>query len=166
MLPDYGKLPAFELTDQAGGSFTREELEGKVWVANLMFTRCAGQCPMMHGRMEKLAEALAHPGLRLASFSVDPAYDTPEVLNRYAKRWKAQPGEWFFVTGQAGDVERLAREGFRLSAEEGGGNTATHSVRLALIDRQAHVRGTYDAEDPKAIRQLAIDAARILAQSI
>ncbi len=170
-LPDLGVLPQFALVDAASQTFTRDDLAGKVWIADLMFTRCAGQCPMMHGRMQEIAQRLVHADLGLVSLSVDPAYDTPDILATYAARWSARPGQWKFLTGDPGAVQRLALEGLRLSAgdedsDEGSEDVpATHSVRLVLIDREAHVRGYYDAQDAQAVKRLEADAARLLAET-
>ena len=164
------ELPAFALVDQHGRPFSREQLKGSVWIADLMFTRCAGQCPRMHERMQTLAGRLADGNLRLVSFSVDPAHDTPEVLSAYAKRWKAPAAapsggdSWFFLTGAPGEVERLAKEGFRLAAAGEGedADPTVHSVRLILIDSEGRVRGTYSADEPSEMARLEADASRLL----
>ena len=82
-LPDYGTVPAFSFIDQERHSIRREDFEGSVWVADFIFTRCAGQCPLMSSRMAALQRslsALGHDSVRFVSFSVDPSYDTPERL--------------------------------------------------------------------------------------
>ncbi len=165
-LKDYGRLPDFSLIDHRGESFTREQLSGRVSVADFIFTRCAGQCPMMHGRMRHVAQALAaEPDLQLLSFSVDPAHDTPEVLAAFARPFAGAEARWRFLAGGETAVASLAREGFRLSVGEEEGSAQepiTHSIRLALIDRAGHLRGYYDATDAAAVDQLARDARRLL----
>ena len=165
-LPDYGVLPAFSLLDHERRPVTREALLGSVWIADFIFTRCAGQCPLMSTTMAKLAHA--HTGdrrLRLVSLSVDPAYDTPERLAAYAERYGAHEEQWRFVTGEAQAMEGLAREGFHLGVGSDGGSARepiTHSVRLILVDQQAHVRGYYDATDAQAITRLSNDVRALL----
>src|SRR3989338_1151105 len=79
-LPTYCEVPMFSLVDQDGQIVTRSSLEGSVWVADFIFTRCAGQCPLMSQRMAMLQEAFVRlPQVRCISFSVDPAYDSPVV---------------------------------------------------------------------------------------
>src|SRR5688572_4175937 len=73
-------VPPFSLVDQQGKAFTNSSLSGKVWVANFVFTRCAGPCPTMTAEMASLAQAVSDPDVRFVSFSVDPDYDTPAVL--------------------------------------------------------------------------------------
>ena len=164
-LPDYGALPAFALINQDGAPVTRETLDGSVWIADFIFTRCAGQCPLMSAQMSQLQAALAGlPGTQLVSFTVDPAYDTPERLAAYATRYGAAPSRWQWLTGDADAVRRLAQQGFRLGVSDEGSakEPITHSVRLVLVDRQAHIRGYYDATDPDAMVRLRADVTRLV----
>jgi len=164
-LPDVGPVPAFSLTDAQGRAVTRLDLAGSVWIADFIFTRCAGQCPLLSGRMARLQEALAGaPGVQLVSFTVDPAYDTPEVLAAYARRYGADAGRWRFLTGEPQAVLALIREGFRLAiAEEGPAEEPiTHSIRLVLVDRRGRMRGSYEATDERAMARLQDDARRLL----
>ena len=164
-LPTYGELPEFSLTDQARQPVTRRTLLGSVWIADFIFTRCAGQCPLMSDEMAGLRTAFRrHPALHLVSFSVDPAHDTPEVLSAYAARYTAERTRWRFVTGEEQVLVDLARHGFRLGVDAHGTQTEpiTHSTRFILIDRHARIRGYYDATDRAAIERLRRDAARLL----
>jgi protein SCO1/2 len=163
--PELGDVPAFELTDEAGAAVTRQALAGAVWIADFIFTRCAGQCPLMSARMALLQERLRDvPAVQLISFTVDPDYDTPEVLTAYARRYRAAPGRWRFVTGGREAVWRLAREGFKLGIGEEGTaeEPITHSVRLALVDRRGRIRGYYDATDAQAMERLYHDTRLVL----
>ena len=164
-LPDYGALTDFSLTDHRGEAVSLVGFSGRVWIANFIFTRCAGQCPLMSQQMATLQETFAGlPGVRLVSFSVDPSHDTPEVLETYARRYGAQAGRWQFVTGEALAIHELAQKGFHLAVAEGGTTIEpmTHSVRFVLVDPQGHVRGYYDATDTEAMTSLARDARRLL----
>lgn len=166
-LPDAGPLPAFALTDQAGAPLTLERLRGSVWIASFVFTRCAGQCPLITSRMAGLQRVLAgEPELHLVSFSVDPAHDTPEILAAYARRLGAWD-RWHWATGEPGAVASLARAGFRLGVSEDGTaeEPITHSVRLVLVDRAGHVRGSYDSTEDDAMQRLESDARRLLGES-
>ena len=165
---DYGPLPAFALIDQAGAPMTLERLRGSVWIVGFVFTRCAGQCPLITSRMARLQRALAgEPELHLVSFSVDPAHDTPEILAAYARRLGAGD-RWHWVTGEPGAVASLARVGFRLGVSEDGTaeEPITHSVRLALVDRAGRVRGFYDSTEDAAMQRLEADARRLLREPV
>lgn len=115
-LPAYGAVPDFALTDARSRAVGREDLAGKVWVADLIFTRCTDSCPLQTAEMARLQAEFAGEGdLRLVSITTDPAYDTPAVLAQYAARYKADLDRWFFLTGDEKAIARLAREGFRLA---------------------------------------------------
>ena len=184
-LPVYGEVPTFALVDQQGQPVSGEALRGSVWVADFIFTRCAGQCPMMSAQMAQLAARLPHDsGVRLVSFTVDPTWDTPEVLARYAAPYRgsaaAPPGcgtpaaarivpprsaaTWSFLTGDEAAIRRLCREGFHVALSEQGTDAEpiTHSTRLVLVDRQGQIRGSYEATDEAAMRQLRRDLRRVL----
>jgi protein SCO1/2 len=96
--------------------------------------------------------------LRLVSFTVDPARDTPEVLSHYAERYQAEPGVWFFLTGPQATLHNLARNVFTLGDVNGD---LEHSTRFVLIDRQSRVRGYYLTSHEDAIPRLIADAKRI-----
>ncbi|MBI3333224.1 MAG: SCO family protein [Candidatus Omnitrophica bacterium] len=156
-------VPAFHLTDETGRPFESGRLKGKVWVADFIFTSCAGSCPQITERMRSLQGRLP-AAVQLVSISVDPARDTPTALAGYAKRAGAEPGRWHFLTGSAAAIESLVRGGFRLSyAEgEGPGEPITHSVRFALVDQQGRIRGSYDSTDQKAVDHLLKDAGQLV----
>jgi len=114
-LPVYGSIPNFALIDQSGHPVRRGDLEGKVWIANFIFTNCPDECPLMTVEMAQMQSELAHMAdFRLVSISVDPDRDTPAVLSEYAERFNADPGRWLFLTGDKRAIYRLAAEGFRL----------------------------------------------------
>ena len=72
-LPILGKLIDFQLTDQNGEIFSKEDLLGKVWVADFIFTTCAGPCPVMSGQFAELQSRFSNaPDLNLLSISVNP----------------------------------------------------------------------------------------------
>src|SRR5689334_24366880 len=111
-LPDLGTVPPFALTERAGTPLGAADLAGHVWIADFVFTRCPDFCPALTGRMAGLQKRLAagDDPVRLVSFSVDPAHDTPAVLTAYATRAGAS-GTWLFATGPRTDVAALLRDG-------------------------------------------------------
>lgn len=115
-MPAYGAVPDFALTDAQGRAVGRKDLAGKVWVADLIFTRCTDTCPLQSAEMARLQKEFAgEKDLRFVSITTDPAHDTPAVLAQYAARHKADLDTWFFLTGEEKAIARLAREGFRLA---------------------------------------------------
>jgi protein SCO1 len=123
----------------------RTTLEGHVWVADFMFTTCPGPCPRMSSQMHQIQKATAKtPDVKLVSFTVDPAHDTPAVLAAYGKHFLADPGRWYFLTGLQQTLNTLGLAGFKLNSVDGSLN---HSTRFVLVDRTARIRGYYDSSD-------------------
>ena len=161
-LPNDGKVPAFQLTDQDGHSFGTRQLLGKIWIADFIYTTCPGPCPIISSRMAETQKPLRKTDVKLVSFTVDPERDTPAVLHEYASKLVAEPGRWKFLTGDKDTIYRLIRDGFKLSTLEGGSSGPIHSTRLALIDRAGVIRGYYDATDADAITRLLADTHHLL----
>ena len=155
-LPSYGVVPDFTLTDQRGRTFqSKNALDGKVWVANFIFTRCSGPCPRMTSQFRKLRDEVKDDSrMRMVSFTIDPANDTPEALATYGKTFGADPDKWFFLTGAQKDLHHLSRNVFMLSDIDG---TLEHSSRFVLVDRQSRIRGFYDSSDTEAMQKLMTD---------
>ncbi|MEA2560268.1 MAG: hypothetical protein QOH06_1772 [Acidobacteriota bacterium] len=166
-LPVYGKLPAFSLVNRDGRTIRLEDLAGAPWVADFIFTRCPASCPMMSARMARLDRGLPKDlGVHLVSISVDPAYDTPEVLERYARKFQA-PERWLFLTGDREDVRRLSIEGFKLGLDMDpppgviGPEPILHSTRFVLVDGEGQIRGYYEAFDEASTEKLRTDLLRL-----
>lgn len=171
MPPVWARVPDFQLTDQSGKRIRRSDLEGKVWIAAFLFTRCRAECPVMIENLGRLQEWMGNDErLRIVSFTVDPEHDTPEVLSDFAARIGADTTRWSFVTGDRDSIFALARNGFLLGVEApgdavggDGDETVLHSNRLVLIDSDLKIRGTYVGLDADEIARLKIDADRLLA---
>src|SRR6266850_6885603 len=114
-LPVYGQIPGFALTDETGRPFDKKSLDGKIWVADFIFTTCTGPCPRMSSLMRQVQQASSGmPEVRLVSFTVDPERDTPAALAEYATRYHARPDRWRFLTGPRESLDRLMRNDFKL----------------------------------------------------
>ncbi len=171
-LPVLGSIPAFRFLDQSGAAFELADLLGKVWVGDFVFTRCGSACPRMARTMSALQSELAGRGIgagdvRFVSFSVDPAYDTPDVLAAFGARYGADPASWSFLTGADGEVVDLSQNGFFLAASQGrsGGAAHSHSDRFALVDRRGRLRGHYQPTASESeYQRLRDDILRLLAE--
>ena len=158
-LPVLGQIPLFQLTAQDGKVFDSHALAGKVWVADFIFTNCPGPCPMMSSRMRQVQTATADlPDVRLVSFTVDPAHDTPSVLATYAQHFLAQPGRWVFLTGEQRRLNDLGLNAFHLNAVDGN---LDHSTRFTLVDRSGQIRGYYAFGDDDFPKRLIADVRRL-----
>lgn len=162
-MPPIGEIPSFRFTTQDGKQLTREDLLGKVWVADFVFTRCNGPCPIMTSRMAELAKGLAKAkDVRLVSVSVDPDHDTPAVLAEYAARMTADPSQWIFLTGPKPEIDAFARKGmFQVLAYDDKG-VPTHSTRFLVIDREGRIRKTRNLDEPELVQKLFMDIGNLL----
>lgn len=153
-LPVFAVVPDFTLTERSGRTVRKADLLGNVWVANFIFTTCAGPCPELTLRMRSLQESLKGHGetVRLVSFTLDPAYDTPAVLKSYAQRNRADPERWWFLTGQdEASLHTLVKEGFLQAVQPAAaGAPIIHSTYFVLIDRAGRIRAFYDGLDPES----------------
>jgi len=154
-LPVYWQIPAFQLTSQSGQPFDSKSLDGDIWVADFIFTTCPGPCPRMSSQMRVVQTAVESiRDVKLVSFTVDPKNDTPAVLAAYATRYHAEPGRWFFLTGEQAALETLCRNGFKLGDVDG---SLVHSTRFVLVDRHSRVRGLYSTGEDGAVPKLLHD---------
>lgn len=160
----YGQVPSFRLTNQESRPFGSEELRGKIWIADFIYTTCPGPCPMISTRMGELEKPLKGTDVQLVSFSVDPARDTPEVLRGYAENLHADAHRWNFLTGNRRVIYALIQDGFKLGVSDGSEELAqpVHSSRVALVDRRGTIRGYYDATAPDTVTKLLADTNHLL----
>jgi protein SCO1/2 len=170
-LDDDGPVGAFALSDERGAPFSDAALHDHVTIVSFLFTRCDSICPVTTMKMARLQDKTFDAGakIKLASFSVDPAYDTPPRLAEYAQRYHADPTRWRFVTGPVDDMRRLI-EGPLMTSMASSGVSASgapaiaHGGNFLLIDGNARVRGTYDSNDIQRLDELIRDA-RYLART-
>jgi protein SCO1 len=159
-LPMLGDLPSFSLVAEDGTPFRKDDLLGRVWIADFVFTSCSDACPRLQAKMKKLQDRLlpAEQGgnIRLLSISVDPQRDTPQKLKEYAGTFGARPGLWRSLTGDPQEVERTVVRGFHTAMakvpQEGADPRLAafeimHGERLVLVDRMGRIRGYYAADD-------------------
>ena len=167
-LPAVAQIADFRLTDQAGRPVSRQDLRGKVWVAAFMFTRCPTICPRITRRMQELqahAKKEQVP-LTLVSFSVDPEYDTPQVLTAYAAEFKLDTSNWRLLTGDIEVIKKTSVESFKMALDGQPDSAAdhlglVHGSHLVLVDGKLQIRGFYRSSDAGVVPRLVNDAKRV-----
>jgi protein SCO1/2 len=158
--PVMGEVADFSLVDTEGTAFTKSKLDGKVWVADLVFTSCQMTCPMLTKKMANVYRSYKlEEGVRFVSVSVDPDTDTPEVLKKYAAEHQVDSSKWHFLTGDFAEIKNLATKSLKLAAEK---DANLHSDRFVLVDADSHVRGYYDPADKQSLSKLFNDLALVL----
>jgi protein SCO1/2 len=170
------EAPDFQFTDSTGNPVSRESLQGKVWIVDFIFTRCGGPCPLMTQRMRKLQGLLIEKGysgadspIFLVSISVDPEYDTPDVLTEYAALWNADTSNWHFLTGPPESVLLTIREGFKVTASREGSGTdmpnILHSTNFLLVDQNGWIRRIAHLDEQELEPSLVSDAEQLIQAS-
>ena len=162
-MKQYGSVPEFTLTEREGSLVSLQQLRGKIWVADFIYTTCTDTCPLQSAMMAKLQHQYStNPDFQLVSFTVDPERDTPQALTSYAMKFQADGKRWYFLTGPKERIVRLVQEGFHLAvttfsndAEPAG--VIGHSPRFVLMDKDARIRGYYDSRDSEALVRLQND---------
>ena len=162
-LPVLGQIPQFELTAQTAQPFDSHSLDGHIWVANFIYTNCPGPCPLMSHQMHGIQLSTqspppSTPSVKLVSFTVDPAHDTPAVLAGYAKHFQADPSRWSFLTGEMARLNDLGFNAFKLNSVDG---QLDHSTRFVLVDARRRIRGYYLPGDDDFPKQLLHDIRQL-----
>ena len=161
-LPEIGNVPQFEFTNSDGNTVTLDNLKGKVWVADFIFTTCTMACPMMTGNMNIVHKKFKkNDNVRLVSISVYPEYDTPEVLKNYASQSDADTEKWLFLTGKEDAVKDIIRDGFKIGDYE---DIIFHSEKFALVDKKGIIRAYYNGMKSEDMKQLKKDINALLKQ--
>ena len=153
--PVLGQLPDFALTDTGGRPFGTADLAGRVYVANFIFTRCTSICPRLTAAMALLQKRYDNEdiaGIRLVSITVDPEYDTPEVLRAYGEARGVDPERWILLSGSRESITDLVVGGFKTGLgelEEGDGGLIeiAHSGKFVLVDGLGRIRGYFDTDE-------------------
>jgi len=140
-------LEKFTYTNQEGKSFGTEDLKGKVWVSNMIFTSCETVCPPMTANMAKLQTKAAEKNLDVdfVSFSIDPEVDSPEALKTYSEKFNADLSSWHFLTGYSqADIESFASENFKTIVKKPENNSQViHGTKFYLIDQKGKIVKEY-----------------------
>lgn len=140
-------VPEFRFVDQNKDTVTNKDYLGKVYVVEFFFTTCPTICPRMNQNLVQIQNTFeTREDFGIASFTITPHIDTPEVLKDYAERYGITNPNWHLMTGDKDAIYKLANEGFNLyTAEdetvEGG---FEHSGNFALIDKEGYIRSRYD----------------------
>lgn len=166
------QMPNFSFTDQSGQKFGMQDLQGKVWIADFMFTRCPNVCPPMTANMAKLQQALKANGVdaKLVSFSVDPDYDQPAVLKNFALHHHADLSNWHFLTGYSFEqIQAIGKDTFKGIFIQQKNPTpdipilVNHPTQFYLIDGTGKLRKFYNGLQPD-IDQIVKDTETVQSQ--
>jgi protein SCO1 len=158
----------FSFIDQTGAPVTPDNFKDKIYVADYFFCTCQSICPVMTKQMARVANEWQHDSrIAFISHTVNPEYDSVNVLASYAIANGVRHPQWYLVTGDKKELYDLARNSYLLDASEGDGgeNDFIHTEYFALIDTQKRIRGYYDGTDSVEVNKLIKDIALLLKET-
>ncbi len=162
------QIPHFELTTQENKPFSQKNLNNKIYVADFFFTRCPTICLDMTSELLRVQDKFKdNPKVKIVSHSVDPKYDQPEVLAKYAKDFGIDTKKWTMLTGSKENIYELARCGYFIAVKpnEQDSTDFIHSDKLILVDQKKRIRGYYSGTDRKDVDRLITEIQLLLKES-
>jgi protein SCO1/2 len=156
----YHTIGKFKFVDQDSSIITNETVKNKIYVADFFFTSCRTICPVMKTQMLRVYESVKDdPNVLLISHTIDPEYDTVDLLHDYANRLGVETDKWHFLTGNKDSIYYIAQTGYFATAmedqDEPGG--FIHSGAFLLVDKQGRIRGKYDGTSEEDVNKLLKD---------
>jgi cytochrome oxidase Cu insertion factor (SCO1/SenC/PrrC family) len=150
--PVLGQISDFTLTNQNNQLTTLADLTNHVWVADIIFTRCAGPCPRMTVQMKSLQDLLPSTSTaKLVTLTTDPDFDSPEILKRYGEHFGADSNRWTFLTGTKLEIASLGSGSLKLSAvpvkledQKSVADLFIHTTIFVLVDKHAQLRAVFE----------------------
>ena len=138
----------FSLLNQDSILVTQKIVEGKIHVANFIFTSCGSICPVMTRNFKLVSDSFKDdPDIVLLSYSVTPWIDKPTVLKRYITKNGIVNPNWYFLTGSKNDIYKLARKYYFAEEDIGFSKDSSeflHTEHFVLVDKTKHIRGIYN----------------------
>ncbi|MFL0297408.1 SCO family protein [Aquirufa novilacunae] len=161
----YHRIPSFRFLNQDSVFVSEKDVEGKVYVADFFFTTCPTICPKMKTQMLRIYERYKdRDEVRIISHSIDPDFDTPNVLKDYATRLQVKAPKWNLLTGDKAAIYQLGQKSYMVSAQEDPNEAGgfVHSGAFILVDKNRHVRGIYDGTVEAEVNHLLEDMEVLL----
>ncbi|MEK5069138.1 SCO family protein [Sporosarcina sp. FSL K6-1508] len=160
------KIVPFSYSDQNGKPFGTEELAGKVWIADFIFTKCKTVCSPMTNEMASLQKKIKGEGIQVefVSFTVDPTIDSPKALKNYLLQFTDDESNWHALTGYTQEViEVFAREQFQTIVQKPTtSNQVIHGTNFYLIDQHGRIVNEYNYVDASYVKELMKDIKKLL----
>lgn len=155
----------FSFINQNGKSITLDNFKNKVFISDFFFTTCPTICPIMTKQLKRVQEELEGEDFKIISHTVNPEYDTENVLLDYAKQQNADLSNWEFVTGDKQEIYKQAAEYLIIAGEDTTQEIQfVHSEKLILVDKLGRIRGMYDGTETESVNQLIVDTKWLINQ--
>ncbi len=163
------EIESFDYMNQNEEMVSLDDLKGKVWMADFVFTNCETVCPPMTYNMTKLNEALVEEGVedvQFVSFSVDPTVDTPDKIKEFMANYDLAKADWQFLTGYSQqEIEAFAQQNFKaLVRKPSEGTQVDHATWFYLVDQDGKIIKAYQGFQDVPIEDIVNDI-KILQES-
>jgi len=161
----YHTVGDFKLLNQDSAWVGPDHYENKIFVADFFFTSCPDICPIMATQMLRVYNAYQdNDQIGFLSHTIDPEYDTPQVLREYANRLGVTNAQWQFVTGPQEDIYQIAQKYYMVTATDDpdAPRGVIHSGAFILVDKNKRIRGIYDGTKPEKVDLLLSDLKTLL----
>jgi protein SCO1 len=170
----FSQLPIVSLVDQKSEHFNLNAKSDKIRIVSFFFSRCGTICPPTHQNLQRVLENFKNQAtFQINSITIDPVYDTPSQLAKYASDFNLQNGKWKFLTGDKKTIYDFAIKGCKLPVADAANydaeitnidETFIHSDKLLLIDKEGYFRGIYKGTDNIEIDRLIVEIKVLLNQ--
>jgi len=163
----YHTIPDFQFVDQDSSLITEETVKDKIYVADFFFTSCPTICPTMKREMLRVYdEFIDNENVLLLSHSIDPEFDTVNVLHNYASRLGVKSSKWHFLTGDKEKIYEIGQRSYLVTAGEDDSAPGgyIHSGAFILVDKNRRIRGVYDGTKSDKVDELMQDMNKLLAE--
>ena len=160
----YHTIAKFKFVDQDSNIVTNDTFRDQIYVADFFFTSCRTICPIMKTQMLRVYEATEDiSDIKLLSHSIDPEYDTVQLLHSFAERLGVSSDRWHFVTGEKDSIYKIAQTSYFATAMEDKSEPDgfIHSGAFLLIDKEGRIRGKYDGTKEEDVNRLLVDIGRL-----
>ena len=162
----YHSIADFAFVNQIGDTIRKEDMAGKIYVADFFFTTCPTICPVMKKEMLRVYEQFkGEPNFRILSHSIDPTHDTQAVLKDYAEKLGVpDAATWNFLTGDQEKIFEIGQTSYLTTtmADELEPGGFLHSGAFVLVDQQGRIRGVYDGTKTEQVDRLLADIPKLL----
>ena len=162
----YHSIADFAFVNQVGDTIRKQDMAGKIYVADFFFTTCPTICPVMKKEMLRVYEQFkGEPNFRILSHSIDPTHDTQAVLKDYAEKLGVpDAATWNFLTGDQEKIFEIGQTSYLTTtmADELEPGGFLHSGAFVLVDQQGRIRGVYDGTKTEQVDRLLADIPKLL----
>ncbi|WNB91226.1 SCO family protein [Bacillus sp. NEB1478] len=161
-------VQSFSYKEQNGEDFSSENLKGKVWLADFIFTNCETVCPPMTAHVAKLQRMAKDKNVNVdfVSFSIDPKRDDAKALTAFGENYDADFSNWHFVSGyEQKEIEHFAKDSFKTPIiADPKSDQFMHATAFFLVNKEGKVTYRYEGVEDTPFEKIIKDAKKLSAE--